>query len=191
MSNLPENPSAPTAYGTQPQAGYLKRLAKEKGFADVDAALASLQLSPPLSIEQASAVIDKLTKLPGATESGAKEVERKPRQRFLTARHLLQIHKGERSVPEDIDPDAVEVIQRLAALRDVQTVLGGLTAQKGVNAGGPILVQQLIEYFGSAEAVASTFQVSLETVKGWGAELPQKREFEAQVRTRGYVCARC
>jgi len=89
----------------------------------------------------------------------------------------------------DLDEDAAWCLQRLAKLRELERVLGTPAQWGGVNQRGPILMAHLTEYFGSLEAVASAFGVSVPTARAWGAELPAARAWEAQVKTRNHVCA--
>ncbi len=168
--------------GTAAQAAFIEQLAGALGFADVAAALTSLGMAAPLTVKEASQAIDRLkAKLPAQEEHG--------RRKFLTARHLLLIDRGEMSAPDDLDTDAATVLQRLAKLREVERVLQMPAQWGGANRGGPILVEHLVQHFGSLESVAAAFGVSLSTVKGWGAVLPEQKSYEAEVKTRGWVCA--
>lgn len=176
-----------TPQWTTKQRDYVTLLARDLGKT-VDEALASIGLQPPLTLEQASGAIDQLKSL----------LDRKPdasatpptgRQAYLTARNLKAIDEGTRPMPGQLDADAAWVLQRLAKLREIELLVDSPTRWSGANAGGPILVQHLVDYFGSPEQVAVAFGVSLGTVKGWGTQLPANRGYEAQVKTRGYVCA--
>lgn len=178
--------------GTTGQANYIHGLAKQLGYPSPVEAVRDVGGVLPLTAQSASKVIESLKlkvaeRSDGSARSG-KEGEA-PRRRYLTARNLLQIDAGSVSVPDDLDEDAAEVLQRLAKLREVERVIGAPAPWGGVNAGGPILVEHLVRYFGSIEAVALQFGVGADTVRNWGTNIPQARAFEAQVRTNGHVCA--
>lgn len=178
--------------GTTSQANYINGLAKQLGYPSPEEAVRAVGGVVPLTAQSASKVIASLKlkvaeRGDGNARSG-KEGEA-PRRRYLTARNLLQIDAGSVSVPDDLDEDAAEVLQRLAKLREVERVIGAPAQWGGVNAGGPILVEHLVRYFGSIEAVALQFGVGADTVRNWGTNIPQARAFEAQVRTNGHVCA--
>lgn len=180
--------------GTTGQANYIQGLAKQLGYASPAEAVRDVGGVMPLTAQSASKVIESLKvkvkveeRGDGSARSG-KERE-VPRRRYLTARNLLQIDVGSASVPDDLDEDAAEVLQRLAKLREIERVIGAPAPWGGVNAGGPILVEHLVRYFGSIEAVALQFGVGADTVRNWGTNIPQARAFEAQVRTNGHVCA--
>lgn len=178
--------------GTTGQANYIHVLAKQLGYTSPAEAARDVGGVLPLTAQSASKVIEALklkvaARGDGSARSG-KEGEA-PRRRYLTARNLLQIDAGSVTVPDDLDEDAAEVLQRLAKLREVERVIGAPAQWGGVNAGGPILVEHLVRYFGSIEAVAVQFGVGADTVRNWGTNIPQARAFEAQVRTNGHVCA--
>lgn len=174
------------AYGTAKQTKWITELATKLGYESVEAACKAYGLQVPSTVEEASAAISALQEhLPGARPVETAEPKR---QRFLTALQLKRIDCGEIPLPDSLDEAAAWVLQRLAALRNVERALGG-AAWKGVNNGGPILTQQLIDFFGSIETTASAFEVSVQTVRSWGRELPAARRFEAQVKTGNHVCA--
>lgn len=166
------------------QLGYLRRLARDLGFASPAAALASMGAEMPVTVDQASAAIDLLK---AKSEPAAEEPQPAKRSRFITARTLRRIDQGAAELPDTIDEDAAWVLKRLAKLRELETVMGAPPRWGGVNAGGPILIEHLVAYFSSIERVASEFGVSVATAKGWGSQLPANRAYEAQVRTHGHV----
>lgn len=178
--------SAPAAYGTQKQTNWITELAGKLGYESVDAACRAYGIPIPRTVEETSAAISALQEhLPGGRPAEKPEPKR---PRFLTALQLKRIDMGEMPAPDGLDEPAAWVLQRLATLRNVERAMGG-AAWDGVNKRGPILMEQLNEYFGSVEATASAFEVSVQTVRSWGRELPAGRRYEAQVKTGNYVCA--
>lgn len=181
------------AYGTEKQSEYLKRLAHELGYDTVAKALADLTdfgAAQELSVEQASQAIEALKVATGKPAGGDKD---KPR--FLTARHLRQMALGERAAPGSLDDDALWVLERLR----YAVALGALAASDvsvarrapadGVNHRGPIEMAQLLEFFGSWDALAEAFGVAVPTARAWGTHLPAPRAFQAEVRTQGHFRA--
>lgn len=178
--------------GTQGQANYIQLLSKQLGFDSPADAVKHAGCNLPLTSQTASKVIESLKQKLAERNDGkvrAPKDAEPAKRRYLTARNLLQIATGAAPMPEEIDEDAAEVLQRLAKLGEVERVLGAPAQWAGVNAGGPIQVEQLVRYFGSIEAVALQFGVGADTVRGWGKNVPPARAFEAQVRTNGHVCA--
>lgn len=166
---------------TPKQMGKLRGLAHELGFDSLDLALSSVGMSQPLSIKDASAAIDQLlAKLPGGDTS---------EHGRMGAEELLAIDAGALPLPDGLDASEIEILRRLAKFREIERVMGTPAEWPGANRGGPILIEQLVTFFGSIELVAGAFGVGADTVRGWGSMLPEKRAYEAQVKTRGYVCA--
>lgn len=179
-------------FGTQGQANYIQLLSKQLGYDNPADAVKHAGGNLPLTSLTASKVIEFLKqKIPDRNDgsSRASKDAGPAKRRYLTARNLLQIDAGTAPMPDEIGEDAAEVLQRLAKLREVERVIGAPAQWAGVNAGGPIQVEQLVSFFGSIEAVALQFGVGADTVRGWGKNVPPARAFEAQVRTNGHVCA--
>jgi len=173
-------------YGTPRQSSWLHDLVHRLGHETVEAACKAYGLTVPDTVEETSLVISALSEhLPG--QRPAEKAESK-RSRFLTPLQLQKIDSGEMEMPDNLDAPAAWCLQRLASLRKIEQAMAG-SAWGGVNKRGPILIDQLTTYFGSVEATASAFEVSVQTVRAWGRELPAARRFEAEVKTKGFVCA--
>lgn len=171
---------------TPRQEHYLRSLAVEAGYADAQTACLALGVKVPTTKEEATAAISALEERVHPGEKGREDAKK---ARYLTPRLLRRIDTGELLPPSDLDEDAAWCLQRLAKLRELERVIGTPAQWGGVNQRGPILMAHLTEYFGSLEAVASAFGVSVPTARAWGAELPAVRAWEAQVKTRNHVCA--
>ena len=178
--------------GSERQGSLIKRLAKELGFASTDDALGALGMRRPLSVSQAREAITEFLARQKA-RAGTELPQSGGARKYLTARHLREIDEGARRAPAELDADAEWVIDRLAKLRKVYAAVGADGAPTccvaAVNAGGPIEVRMLVDYFGSIEQVAAAFDVSVGSAKQWGTHLPRARAYEAQVKTNGYVVA--
>lgn len=173
-------------YGTHKQSKWIKEIASKLGYESVEDACKAHDLRVPVTVEGTSHAISILQEhLNGARSADASESKR---PKFLTALQLKRIDCGEMAAPDTLDQAAAWVLQRLAQLRSVERALNG-AAWNGVNNRGPILISHLIEFFGSIEATAAAFEVSVQTVRSWGRELPAARRFEAQVKTGNHVCA--
>lgn len=190
--NAHANDTAAPRHATPKQEQYLQRLVGDLGFDSVAAACRAIELDNPTTLEQTSRVISlleaRLSKHKGDVPPAAPE----PRKsRFLTARALRRIDAGETPAPETLDDDAAWVLQRLARVRQAEAIFQAVEPPLGrnINQNGPILIETLVAHFGSIEAVASAFEVSVPTAKAWGAELPSARRWEAQVKTGNQVCA--
>lgn len=196
--NAHANDTAATAaprHATPKQEQYLQRLVGDLGFDSVAAACRAIELDNPTTLEQTSRVISvleaRLAKHKGDLEPPAPNATEPRKSRFLTARALRRIDAGEASAPETLDDDAAWVLQRLARVRQAEAIFQTAepTAGRNINQNGPILIETLVAHFGSIEAVASVFEVSVPTAKAWGTELPSARRWEAQVKTGNKVCA--
>lgn len=169
-----------------------------------DEAIAAAGVQPPLDIAAASQLIDHLKdKLdsqeegeggapevrrnktpPASARSGASGTSAAP----LNATELRLISRGEMPERSSMTDDENWILYRLAKLTDLEQAIGEPVAWLGANQGAPIRLEHLVEYFGSIEAVATAFKVSVGTVRnGWGGVLPANRVHEAAWLTRGYV----
>lgn len=187
------------AAATQAQLDYiqllLRKLPKGKGAPTVP---------PDLDIDGASALIDTLkarvakteqattaTTAPAATATApAPAVPAAPPATgaALTAAQLQDISVGAMPAPESMSDAEHWILYRLAKLTDLELALGEPVSWAGANGGGPILVEHLVAYFGSVEAVATAFKVAVGTVRsGWSGIVPANRAHEAAWLTRGYV----
>lgn len=182
-------------HATPKQEQYLQRLVADLGFDSVASACMAIELDPPGTLEQTSRVISvleaRLAHRKADTGSTPPVSTDTRKNRFLTARALRRIDSGEAPAPEPLDDDAAWVLQRLARLRKAEAIFQTTDspAARNLNHNGPILIETLVAHFGSIEAVASAFEVSVPTAKAWGAELPSARRWEAQVKTGNKVCA--
>lgn len=168
-------------FGTPKQAGYLKALFERAGYPTIEAGLVGIgragDAQDGLDVTRASALITELESQQrpalDAPPSGLAEV----------ARYLRAAAGARASLPESVlsDRDARWVLDRLSHEERHET--------QNVNRGGPIQMQALSEYFGSWEALAAAFGVTVHTAKAWGSNLPQARAYEAQVKTRGHFHA--
>lgn len=204
-------------FGTTAQEEYAKKLATKAGFVSLEAACEAHSGRPsvilsvtPYTKDQATAVITWLEKKTGVPARATKpssadggtnghtnghangqgnEDAGKPRSRFLTARHLRLIATHQEAAPPELDEDARWVLARLHRLDAIEAFVrrGSSDQRLAVNGNDPIKVAQLVEYFGTEEAVADAFAVSLQTVRAWGPVLPPVHGFRAEVLTNGFV----
>lgn len=183
----PESPMA-SQPATQAQLDYIQRLCRKLGLSHDQAAAAGVSDAP--SIDAASATIDRLKAQldakTAAEEGTAGKLAVQPRG--LRAADLRRIAVGEEAAPDQMSEDDHWILHRLAKLADLELALQQPARWAGANAGGPILVEHLVAYFGSIELVAQMFRVTVATVRsGWGGVLPANRAHEAAWLTRGYV----
>lgn len=188
---------------TQPTAAqldYIDLLCRKLGVTR-DAAAQAAGVALPLAIDTASAVIGflkneldvaetKAGKEPTSRRDKASPAGRREGQgdAKLSAKELRAIAGGKMPAPDALSEDENWVLFRLAKLTDLEHAIGEPVRWPGVNGGGPIRVEQLVQYFGSIEAVATAFGVSVGTVRnGWSGVVPANRAHEAAWLTRGYV----
>lgn len=148
------------------------------------------EIPADLDIERASAMIDSLKARTAQPEQTAPKspATRAAGSTTLTATDLRAIAEGSAAAPEAMTADEQWVLYRLARLAAVERSLEAPVAWNGANGEGPILVEHLVAYFGSVEAVATAFKVSVGTVRnGWSGFVPANRAHEAAWLTRGYV----
>lgn len=167
--------------GTPKQNAYIRGLAEEAGFERLADAIAPILgvavdglTDRQFTATEASQVITELQKRVGT-----------PKPKVLTARHLRRISLNEDPRPESLDDDAIWVLSRLERLQSIERLALGA----GINGDGPILVEHLLQYFQSLEAIALAFKLSVQTIRGWGANVPQAHAHRAEVLTRGFVRA--
>lgn len=177
--NSTNESNAPTAA----QMSTLADLAKRGGYESVPQMAMAFEMAEPQCKATASRLLSAVIG-PQAKTGG----QAGTRQQYATARQLRRMAEGETDIPDTLDADAVWVLERLAALKAVQGLLGEPRAKPPVNGEGPILVKHLVDHFGSVELVAQAFSLSAATVKAWGTAVPNNRWYEAQVRTGGKVC---
>ncbi len=161
------------------------------GKAEVSVADAAKRagVAEPLTIDSASKIIDALKQLLDAkSEGGEGQGEEDVAGGTRGASALRNIHEGVLPTPGDLNEAEAWVLHRLAKLTHIEQVIGQPVRWDGANAGGPILVEHLLACFGTVEAVATAFRVSVGTVRsGWGGVVPANRSHEAAWLTRGYV----
>lgn len=161
-----------------------------------DQVLERLKLKKPISKASAGSLIRQLKIEIDQAGEGGKAMpsidtpHEQIRSSMITPEALRKISNNELPAPANLSEDASWILYRLAKLADIEQTLGDPVRWPGVNQGGPITVQSLVDHFGNHEAVALAFKVSIGTVKsGWGAYLPQNRGSDAELLTRGYVKA--
>ena len=180
MANIPG--------ATDAQLQYIQSLCAKAELSSTDAAKRA-GVAEPLSIDGASKVIDMLKQLldpqpTGREGQGGDGVVSHTR----SANALRNIHQGVLPTPDDLHEAEAWVLHRLAKLVHIEQAMGQPVRWDGANAGGPILVEHLLAFFGTVEAVATAFRVSVGTVRsGWAGVLPANRSHEAAWLTRGYV----
>jgi len=169
-----------------------------------DEAIAAAGVKSPLDIAAASQLIDHLKDELDAQEAGEGDGAQSQRTasstvqgagaskaekgRPLNATELRLISRGEMPERTVMSEDENWILYRLAKLTDLEQAIGEPVQWAGANYGEPIRVDHLVEYFGTVEAVATAFKVSVGTVRnGWGGVLPANRVHEAAWLTRGYV----
>lgn len=183
--------------GTEAQHDYIAKLAKTAGYASIHEACAAVLGVDVASIGdkaltsgEAHRVIEAL-KQPRDDKPVAASDADTAKRRFLTARHLRLITTGEMAAPATLDDDAKWVLDRLARDRRVAKAFGDTdtcrTTTAGVNGSGPILLEHLLGYFKTWDALAEAFGVTVPSAKAWGTQLPASRIYEAEVKTNGYV----
>lgn len=185
---------APFAAGTPRQTAYLNRLLAGTGFETlVDLCAHHLKINPAdleatgsINAAQASKIIDAL-----APEAGRPKPAPAPASAGQGAiANLRRLADPALELPTGLDSDARWIVSRLRKLAVIERLLStDRRPSKGINDGGPILVSQLISFFGSDDSVATAFGVSVQTVKAWGVHLPANRAYEAEVITDGFVVA--
>jgi len=179
--------------GNDKQHGYAARLAKQAGYASLSEACvkalerpADLLVADGISVAEASKVIARL-------QSDADARPRPFKATYLTPRQLRRIASGECAPPAELDEDATWILDRLAKAHAIAGLFGAADAiqrrQAPVNGDGPIEMQQLLTHYGSWDAIAEAFAVTVSTAKAWGAHLPAARAYEAEIKTDGYVRA--
>ncbi|MCD9046742.1 Cro/CI family transcriptional regulator [Luteimonas sp. MHLX1A] len=178
---------------TAAQLDYIESLTRRAG-ASLSEVKAQLQLDEPITVEGASKIIDALKDRLGIVGSETRPPKRGQGRAEdsgrLGATELRAIAEGRRPAPTDLAVDESWILFRLAKLIDLELAIGEPARWAGANQGEQIRVEHLEAYFGSVEAVATAFGVSVGTVRsGWGGVLPPNRVFEAVVKTRGYVQA--
>lgn len=188
---------------TSAQKDYLELLCR-KLRTSLEEAIADAGLDEPLDIGGASKLIDRLKEqLDGQQEGEGKQPDQHagvirtgregltasgPSPATLNATELRLIAKGEMAERPGMSEDENWILYRLAKLTDLEQAIGEPVEWVGANVGEAIRVDHLVEYFGSIEAVATAFKVSVGTVRsGWGGVLPANRVHEAAWMTRGYV----
>lgn len=201
-------------FGTTPQCEYATKLATKAGFATLEAAAEASTGRPtlnfavtPFTNKEASRVISFLEQRLNITKGSKASTpdsapsangthapasdDGKPKAKFLTAKHLRLIATRQQHVPHDLDDEARWVLTRLQRLDAIEAFVSrGLPDQRrAINGNDPIQVAQVVEYFGGDQVAADAFDVSLQTLRAWGAHLPPVHAFKAEVLTNGYVQA--
>lgn len=170
---------------SEAQLSYIAVLVGKLGMT-LESAMARHHVEAPLTVAGAGKLIRQLKSEVELTTESSPKVGGPPAT--LTPALLRKIANGEQPAPVDLDQDASWILYRLAKLVDIEHAIGDPVRWPGVNRGGSITVEHLIQYFGTIDAVASAFGVSIGTVKsGWSGVLPRNREFEAVAKTRGFV----
>ena len=175
---------------SEAQLSYIAVLAGKLGLS-VESAASRHSAEMPLTVAAAGKLIRQLkTEVENSTQAGTQQgaPSGSSQPGPMTPSTLRKIANGEILPPANLDADASWILYRLAKLVDVEQSLGDPVRWPGVNQGGPITVDHLIQYFGTIEAVAVAFDVSVGTAKsGWGGLLPRNRASDAEVLTRGFV----
>lgn len=197
--------------GTRRQDAYIRSLVRERAGGEEDAVAVcstflkrSIQdlVDQPPSSKEAGSIIARLTMAAEKTDEPRRAVSKsaaKPGSTaepcpYTTAKQLRQYATGQHPVDVELDEHATWVLTRLKEHAKVLEALFDSEAVQpppavGINGNGPIRVQDLLTHFGSWDGLAEAFKVTVPTAKAWGTNLPESRNYEAEVKTRGYVRA--
>lgn len=173
----------PITLGSPSQNGYayalLKRLPGANALDVVREVLGEIPSGNAVSIADASKVIGHLEQKLGV--AGRARRGAAPGGKRLTSYELRRIAQNQAPWPDQLDEDSRWILEALEKMDLITELVTGDV--RGKNRGGPMLMSDLVEHFGSWDHLAAAFNVTTPSAKAWGEALPANRMYEAEVKT--------